>query len=147
MNNFQNIVKYLLCSIILFYATKTLASPVLVYHPSVQIDNISKESLVRIYAMKQRNWADGSPVVVLILPKKNKTHKSFVNKFLKMHPHQLNRLWNRIIFSGVGLPPQEVSSEEDMLKKIAATPGSIGYIEKSTLQTLDVYDREVKFSD
>lgn len=45
-----------------------------------------------------------------------------------MFPHQLRRVWDRMIFSGMGSVPITLGSEEEMLDKIANTANSIGYI-------------------
>jgi hypothetical protein len=36
--------------------------------------------------------------------------------------------WDRLVYSGTGQAPLEVSSEEEMRAKIASTPGAIGYL-------------------
>jgi len=45
-----------------------------------------------------------------------------------MYPHQLRRVWDRMTYSGTGICPVELSSEQEMLEKIANTPDSIGYL-------------------
>lgn len=44
-----------------------------------------------------------------------------------MFPYQLDNIWNRLSFSGIGTRPQLVSSEQELLQMIQLTPGSIGY--------------------
>jgi hypothetical protein len=35
------------------------------------------------------------------------------------------------MLSGEGDPPEPIDSEEEMLKKVAATPGAIGFVSQS----------------
>jgi ABC-type phosphate transport system substrate-binding protein len=38
-----------------------------------------------------------------------------------------------LVFSGTGQAPDTVSSPEEMLAKVASTPGAIGYLTKSRM--------------
>jgi ABC-type phosphate transport system substrate-binding protein len=118
----------------MFTPMPVFADTVVIRHPSVNGQELSRDSLVRIYAMKKRAWNDGSPITVYILSKNSQAHRSFVTGQLKMQPFHLNRLWNRMIFSGVGTPPIELSSQTEMLNKIRNTPGAIGYVDKEFAQ-------------
>ena len=36
--------------------------------------------------------------------------------------------WDRLVFSGTGQAPDTVTSTEEMLARVASTPGAIGYL-------------------
>jgi len=91
---------------------------------------ISALLLQRIYAMQVKNWADGTPVRVFVLPSNHLLHRQFIIDNFAMAPHQFDRLWNRLLFSGTGRGPQLVASQQEMIAKINSTIGTIGYIEK-----------------
>ncbi len=40
----------------------------------------------------------------------------------------MKSIWLRNMLSGEGDPPEALKSEEEMLQKIAATPGAIGFL-------------------
>ncbi|WP_460230809.1 hypothetical protein [Aurantivibrio plasticivorans] len=113
------------------------ASPVVIHHPQLASEDFSTTSLVRIYAMQKRVWSDRSSIKVFTLPKDSGTHKEFVKGLLLMQPYQLDRLWHRLVFSGTGSTPEEVSSPEEMIEKVRSTPGSIGYIDSKFLGAVD----------
>jgi hypothetical protein len=46
---------------------------------------------------------------------------------LQLFPYQLRRAWDRQLFSGTGQAPTVVADEQEMLRRVAATPGAIGY--------------------
>jgi len=75
-------------------------------------------------------WSDGTPIKVYVLPGKNATHISFSKKILNTLPHNLQRNWDRMVFSGTGQSPLVVNSESEMMKKVATTRGAIGYVER-----------------
>jgi ABC-type phosphate transport system substrate-binding protein len=93
--------------------------------------------------MKQRVWADGTPITVFILPKRSSEHRSFVTGHLKMQPFHLHRLWNRMIFSGTGRQPTELSSQAEMLDKVRSTPGAIGYLDATFAEQMAIGDEMV----
>ncbi|MYM63625.1 hypothetical protein [Pseudomaricurvus sp. HS19] len=107
------------------------AAVYVIHHPDLASEDFSSRNLVRIYAMQKRVWSDGTPVTVYTLPKTSPTHRAFVTGYLRMQPYQLDRLWHRTVFSGTGVMPEEVSSVDEMLRRVAATPGAVGYISRS----------------
>ena len=109
------------------------AETVVVHHPELNKEEISTGALLRIYAMKKKSWDDGTPITVYVLPKSHETHQDFVTQHLKVQPHQLNRLWHKLVFSGTGTKPEVVVSFEEMLEKVSSTPGAIGYVDNSQI--------------
>jgi hypothetical protein len=81
-----------------------------------------------VFTMQQRFWPNGEPITVFTLSDSDPIHKDFVKNNLDMFPHQLRRVWDRMTFSGTGIAPTQLDSEQDMIDKIASTPNSIGYI-------------------
>lgn len=116
-----------LCILSLF-GSAFAADAKIIAHPSVSPEEISGTSLIRIYAMQKRVWANGEPIKVFRLPESNTVHENFVSQYLQMQPYQLHRLWHRLVFSGTGSVPQEVRSEEEMKERVMSTKGAIGYI-------------------
>lgn len=101
-----------------------------VVNPGVQEETLSKNALRAIFGMRLRIWPDGSPVRVYILDENSPIHAKFAKKKLDIFPHQLQRAWDRLVFSGTGQAPFKVSSIEEMRTTIATTPGAIGYLPK-----------------
>lgn len=87
--------------------------------------------------MQKRVWSDNTPIRVFTLPNSSPLHRAFVNDYLRMQPYQLDRLWHRLVFSGTGSTPEQVSSVEEMLEKVKTTPGAIGYIDSSMADRVD----------
>ena len=94
------------------------------------VQNITPELFERLqYGASTGKWPDGTPITVFVLRDENEVHREFLLKTLKMLPHQLRRHWDRYIYSGIGQGPVVVESQEEMISKVQATPGAIGYIE------------------
>ena len=97
---------------------------------SVSQSEINKSTLRAIFGMRLRNWSDSQPITVFVLGSSDPEHVKFCKNVLNMFPHQLQRTWDRLVFSGMGQAPFEVGSFEEMRKRIADTPGAIGYVNK-----------------
>ena len=82
-----------------------------------------------IFAMRKTRWHDGQKIQVFVLPDNYPLHQQFTKSKLNMFPHQFRRIWDRLIFSGIGQGPQEVESMEEMQKKLATVPNAVGYLE------------------
>ena len=116
-----------------FWAAICLMAPgalgeVIVVHPDTTMDSLPRNVARGIFSMRLREWEDGTPITVFVLADKNPSHRSFVQKVLKMFPHQLRRNWDRYRYTGTGQAPIQVRDEQEMIERILATPGSIGYI-------------------
>jgi len=46
-----------------------------------------------------------------------------------MYPYQLDRIWNKLTYSGLGVAPITIMSPEALVEAVRTTPGAIGYVE------------------
>lgn len=99
-----------------------------IVHPSQVQSGLSLNALRAMFGMRLRTWPDGTPVTVYVLRDDSDTHRAFAKRILQIFPQQLNRAWDRLVFSGTGQAPEVVQSPQEMLLRVAATPGAIGYL-------------------
>lgn len=110
------------------FSLTALAVEVIV-HPSVSEPKITTSQLRRIYTMRQTQWPDGSRITVYVLPRQHVLHVNFSKERLQMFPYQLDRIWNKLTYSGLGVAPIMVNSPEELINAVKETPGAIGYVE------------------
>ncbi len=103
-----------------------------IVNPGVSEQTLSKNAVRAIFAMRLQTWPDGSPVKVFVLADDHPAHIGFSKEILNVFPYQLRAAWDRLVFSGTGQAPIEVSSEKEMRAKVAGTPGAIGYLKGLT---------------
>ena len=89
---------------------------------------ISKNGLSAIFKMRLRHWSDGSDVTVFVLPDGDPLHKKFCKQILNVFPHQMRKNWNKLVFSGTGQAPIVLENKEEMIDRVRATPGAVGYL-------------------
>jgi len=100
-----------------------------IMHPSVNEPTLTTSQLRRIYTMRQIQWADGLRITVYVLPRQHALHLRFSKEHLQMFPYQLDRIWNKLTYSGLGVAPITVNTPEALLDAVRKTPGAIGYVE------------------
>ena len=116
--------------------TRQVAAIEVVTHPQVTQSSLTKSQLRRIYTMRQLRWSDNHAITVFVLPSQHELHQRFAKERLQIFPYQLNRIWHKLTYSGLGVAPTIVKSEQELIQAVAKTPGAIGYISEATLVLL-----------
>jgi ABC-type phosphate transport system substrate-binding protein len=111
-----------------FAADSQVTAVRVVVHPSVENKDINVAQIRRIFSMRQTTWSNGQAITVYVLSNQHLTHQAFSTKVLGMFPYQLDRIWNKLVYSGLGEEPIKVQSEQEMLDSISQKPGAIGYV-------------------
>lgn len=100
----------------------------IVAHPSVAEQVLTTRQLAKIYVLQTKNWTDGNKIKAFSYEIDSRDFKAFCASVLHLQPYQIQRVWNRMLFTGVGNPPFKVSDSHEMLTKIKTTKGAIGYV-------------------
>jgi ABC-type phosphate transport system substrate-binding protein len=112
------------------WTSASIAQVAVIAHKSVSIDTIEKSELLDFFTGDKSFWDDGTPVIVFDLKPKGEIRDTFYN-FLEMSPTRIKSLWMKRMLSGDADPPEFLESEDKMLKKVATTPGAIGFMDQS----------------
>ena len=132
--------------LLLFSWPETSFSQVAVItHKSVSVAKIKKSELLDLYTGDIKKWNDKQPVVILDLKPRGDTKKAFY-KFLGKSPSRMKSIWLKMMLSGEGDPPLSMRSEDELLKKVASTPGAIGFVSQrratGDVKTLSLIEKE-----
>jgi len=118
---------------LLIWATNSGAQVVVIAHKSVSMDTIKKSALLDFYTCDIKKWSDGQPVIVLDLKSPSDVKTAFYN-YLGRSSSRMKSVWLKKLLSGEGEPPEALNSEEELLKKVAATAGAIGFVSKANVR-------------
>lgn len=99
----------------------------IIVNRGVSVSSVSQQRVRAMFAMKLLQWPDGQQVRVFVLADDVPLHRTFSKEVLGVYPYQLRQTWDRLVYSGTGQAPTEVGSEAEMLKRVARTPGALGY--------------------
>lgn len=98
---------------------------------------LDRRQLAAVFTMRLREWPDGKPINVFVMPDHSEVHFRFCREFLGIYPYLLRARWDRSVFTGTGLAPTTVESLEEMERRVRTTPGSIGYVSTATINFLE----------
>lgn len=125
----------LLASLLLLMLSATTpaeetATVQVIVSPALAAVPLDRSLLRAVFTMRVRQWPDGSPVRVFVLPDDNPLSDRFYREQLGMYSYVLRNAWDRMVFTGTGLAPTVVSSEKEMNELVRTTPGAIGFVRK-----------------
>lgn len=106
------------------------AQVAVIVNSSVQANEINNTELLDFYTRDVRVWQNGDPVIVFDLKPKSDVKETFYN-FLGKSTSRMKSIWMKKMLSGEGDPPEALETEKDIVKKVAATPGAIGFVSQS----------------
>jgi hypothetical protein len=102
----------------------------IIVNPDLAGVPLDRDLLRAIFTMRLRSWPNGPPVRVFVLPDSDPLSDRFYREQLGMYSYILRAAWDRMVFTGTGLAPTIVRSEEEMRERVRKTPGAIGYVSK-----------------
>ena len=109
------------------FAVAARAQLVVIANPSVPVASIDTRTVVNIYMLTQTKWANDEPIRVFALKKGTAGAEKFYAA-LGLNPLALNKQWLRIQLTGEGRAPSLVP-EDEIVARVAATPGAIGFVD------------------
>lgn len=115
----------------MLWAMSASAQVAVIAHKDVPLDSLSKAQLTDFYSCELKMWEKNLPVVVVDMRLQSGVKDAFY-KFLGMTASRMKSIWLKKMLMGEGVEPLVVKSEEEMLKKVASTPGALGFVDAST---------------
>jgi ABC-type phosphate transport system substrate-binding protein len=103
----------------------------IIVNPGVAKVDLDRDLLRAIFTMRLRSWPNGAPVRVFVLPDSDPISDRFYREQLGMYSYVLRSAWDRMVYTGTGLAPTIVRSEQEMRDRVRATPGAIGYVSRA----------------
>jgi ABC-type phosphate transport system substrate-binding protein len=109
----------------------TMAEVVAVVSSSSPLTELSKNQVLDIFLGRVSRFPDGEQALPIDQAEGSATRDEFYAKFAGKSAAQIKAHWAKIIFTGRGQPPAEVSNSIEVKKLVVKKPYAIGYIEKS----------------
>jgi ABC-type phosphate transport system substrate-binding protein len=113
---------------VLMTSVSSKADVVAVVSSKSAITALSKSQVADIFLGKVSRFPDGLLAVPIDQAAGSVERNEFYTKVADRSPAQISAYWSKILFTGRGKPPTEVSNDFEMKKRIAANPSAIGYI-------------------
>lgn len=100
----------------------------IVVHPDVKHVRLERSLAADAFLKKKTRWDDGTLIHPADLHAQSSVRESFSHTVLKRSVAAVRSYWQQRIFSGRGVPPPELSSDEAVIRYVASHPGGIGYV-------------------
>lgn len=120
---------YMILAFMLILTSQGFAQIAVVANKSVPVNEIKIKSLDDIYSLRVKAWNNGKAIVPITLKADNEETQKFFGAFGKTFL-EMKKFWMRQQLTGEGQPPEGVGSDDDVISKVASTPGAIGFVSK-----------------
>jgi ABC-type phosphate transport system substrate-binding protein len=118
-----------------FAAGALKADVVAVVSASSPVTSLSKSDVLDIFLGKRTRFPDGSSALPIDQSEGTPARQEFYSRLAAMSPAQLKGYWSKVIFTGRGQPPMDVSTGLGAKKAVVANPNAIGYIDQSLVDS------------
>jgi ABC-type phosphate transport system substrate-binding protein len=115
--------------LLLILSSVSLAQVAVIVNKSVPIKSADASTIFDIYSLNAKEWSDGTPIIVVVMKSSEDTAQKFY-QYIGKRPLEMKKLWMRAQLSGEGKAPVAFGSDEDVVAKVASTPGAIGFVRK-----------------
>ena len=123
--------KTLIGAFLLLFANLSIAELVVVVHPS-NSDALSKKLVQRIFLGKQNKFPSGAETVAVNHSPDSSLRQTFDQEVVGRSSSQVAAYWSKLVFTGKGVPPKEVSNDAAMIELVSQNPSVIGYIDRAS---------------
>jgi len=119
-----------LAFIVAMMALPSYAQVAVIVNKSVPVATAELSKISDIYLLNTKTWGNGTSIAVFWLRGSENVEEA-VSASLGMRLLDLRKVWLRVQLSGDGKAPTTVTTEEDMLQRVAETRGAIGFVSLS----------------
>jgi hypothetical protein len=89
---------------------------------------VDRRFLSQAMLKKVTHWDHGEPIRPVDLPAESPVRRRFSAEVHNRSVPAVRSYWQQIIFSGRGVPPPELESDEAVVRYVARQPGGLGYV-------------------
>ncbi len=114
-----------------------------IVNKSVPENGIPASKLANIYSLEITKWGNGSRIVVFDYSSANNQQNSFYS-YISKSSLDLKKEWMKKQLTGEAKAPETLNSDDEVLAKVASTPGAIGYVKSSLVNSSVKVVAEIK---
>lgn len=105
-----------------------------IIHGDNPLDSMSAKELSKVFLKKTKQWPIEQKLRIEAydLDDDADAREAFTRAIHGKSVSAIQSYWQRKIFTGKDVPLDEVDSDAEMMEKVAAEPGAVGYVSAST---------------
>lgn len=102
-----------------------------IVHASRPESALTREFLTDAFLKNVTRWSDDAALHPVDQKGDSLARRKFSETVLKRSVQAVKTYWQQRIFSGRGVPPPELDSDEAIVRYVEARPGAVGYVSGS----------------
>jgi ABC-type phosphate transport system substrate-binding protein len=106
---------------------------VVIAHPSLDEQQLTKKHLINIYMGRTTALNDGKKLLPLDQKPDSILKERFYLWLVDKNTSEVNAYWARLSFTGKATPPHTVENSKQVVEMVSNNPSAIGYAERSSL--------------
>lgn len=99
-----------------------------IIHPKNPAKSADKDFLTEAFLKRRTRWRDGEAMRPVDQRPKSDVRKRFTRSVMKRSVAAVRSYWQQRIFSGRGVPPPELDSDDDVVSYVLEHRGAVGYV-------------------
>jgi hypothetical protein len=100
----------------------------IIVNPQNPLVSVDREFATQSFLKKVVTWDNGSVIRPVDLVADSAVRRQFSEQVLGRSVSAVRSYWLQIIFSGRGVPPPELSSDDEVVRYVLREPGAMGYV-------------------
>ena len=100
-------------------------------HPQTSVSSVSRQFVTDAFLKNTTRWSDGETIRPVDQRPSALVRQRFSEKVLKRSVAAVRSYWQQRIFSGRGIPPPELESDDAVIAYVLKHPGAVGYVSGS----------------
>ena len=115
-----------------------------IVNAGVSVSSLSPKEISQIFLKKTTTWPSGLRITPVNLGVDHPTRESFSQAIHGKGAHPIQRRWETLIFSGMGVPPLQLDTEEEVVAFVKSNADGVGYVAAGTPLPPEVKVLEIK---
>lgn len=108
---------------------------VLVVSPKSDVSSLTVQQVTDIFLGKAATFPNGVRVIPIDQQDGCSVREVFYHEYIGKTVEQVRTYWSKIVFTGKGYPPIEITSPDRVKRVVRDNPNYIGYIDRKAVDT------------
>lgn len=114
------------------FASFAVADVAVIVNPA-NTDDISADDVQKIYLAKTKTFPNGKTAIPVDQTEGSAIRVEFLSKVIRKDEAQMKSYWTRLIFTGKGVPPNALPSDEQVKELVSRNVDAIGFIDAGSV--------------
>jgi ABC-type phosphate transport system substrate-binding protein len=102
-----------------------------IVHPGNPVESVDRAFLANVFLKRTTEWPGGGTIRPVDQAADSDARRRFSRGILGRTVAAVRSYWQQIIFSGRGLPPPELASDQAVVRYVSDNPGAVGYVSEA----------------